>query len=52
MLNGRLSDLKIYSKGKPTSDWMDKVYLQNERVQSLRDELAEQEKAIRKKEDG
>jgi predicted Holliday junction resolvase-like endonuclease len=46
----RLSDLKIYSKGKPLLDWMDKIDLENDRLTQLQEKIDEQEDAIRQKE--
>lgn len=46
----RLSDLKIFSKGKPALDWMDRIDLENERLQRLQEKLDAEEEEIRQKE--
>jgi predicted Holliday junction resolvase-like endonuclease len=43
----RLSDCKIYLKRKPTSDWMDGLDLNSERLERLSEKLDEKEEELR-----
>ncbi|MBM3714105.1 MAG: hypothetical protein FJW56_11855 [Actinobacteria bacterium] len=43
----RLSDCKIFLKGKPKADWMDQLDLDNEKLDKLEEKIAEMEAELR-----
>lgn len=46
----RLSDCKIFSAKKPSPDWMDKIDLENQRLDEIEQGIAEKEQEVREKE--
>jgi predicted Holliday junction resolvase-like endonuclease len=46
----RLSDCKIFSDKKPLPDWMDKIDLENQRLDEIEQEISEKEQEVREKE--
>lgn len=46
----RLSDCKIFSEKKPAPDWMDKIDLENQRLDGIEQEISEKEQEVREKE--
>jgi predicted Holliday junction resolvase-like endonuclease len=45
----RLSDCKIYIKKKPVADWMDKITLEEDRLDDAEEKLEEKKKDLQKK---
>jgi len=45
----RLSDCKIYLRKKPITDWMDKIKLENERLDKVEERLEERKDELREK---
>ena len=45
----RLSDCKIYIKKKPVADWMDKISLEEDRLDDAEEKLEEKKKDLQKK---
>ena len=45
----RLSDCKIFIKKKPVADWMDKITLEEDRIEEAEEKLEEKKKTCKRR---